>query len=133
MEQHITCIHKKHSICHVTWKEYYSGGHYMAAEFDYKKTGTMYAAREAKQLIKKTLKEVYGDIAILSMVDSIAPHYEYRVTIEYATEKLLKGNYKKKYVNELIQNEQKQRHYYTNKAEIEAVYGQDYIPYFFHS
>lgn len=131
INQQITRIQKEHTICHVTWYEYYSGGYYMAAEFDYKNIGTMYAAREAKLLVKKKLREIYGEAKKLSLVSSSAPHYEYRMTLEAAVESLLEGNYNRKFVHKVINNEAKKRHFYTSKSEIEAIYGKDYIPYFF--
>ena len=117
-EQKIERIRYRHEICGVEWVEYYSGGYFIARDFDDSKIGTMYSEREAKRLITDAIKTNFPDVEQLSTVQQYGwgslngSYYQENVRIDYAAEKLLGRNYHRDFVDQLVADELQKSHFY---------------------
>ncbi|WP_346961315.1 hypothetical protein [Clostridium sp.] len=119
----------KHKICEVEWYEFKAGslkmGEYegyikfFGSWFDVKNIGTMYSKRQAKELVTKALITIYPkkyDWSRLSTVikqEWISEGYERKYKYVDATELLLKGNYNRKFVSEIIEKEKRNNTFYS--------------------
>lgn len=125
---YITKVRKKHEICGVEWFEYYSADEFMGAWYDKNIVGAMYPESEAIKKVVETLKEIYpgceygiSAINIYKIGDSQF-EYEKRMKLADAARNLLNGNYNRKFVDSVIENEKKNPSFYKNIYEIRKIY-----------
>lgn len=119
----ITEITRRHTICNVTWKEYYSGQEYCGSVFDSTNIGNMYSVTEANKKVTKVLKEIFGDRYYITFVSkSGGYYYERHYKLYQAAELLLNGNYNRNFVNELIKQEKVKPSYYISEKEARETY-----------
>lgn len=101
-------LKQRHRICGVEWDEYYCAGQYMGFTCD-RQAGTMYSSRLAKCLVVSALKKIYPTCRYLFPIDtSHEKAYERKYELARAAELLLDSNYRKSFVDELIQEEERQ-------------------------
>jgi len=123
LKQEITEITMRHTICNVTWKEYYSGQEYCGSIFDTDYIGTMYSPTEAKGKVIKLLKEIYGDRNYITQVtESYGAIYERHYKLGNAAELLLNGNYNRNFVNKLINKENEKHSFFSSEKEAREAY-----------
>jgi hypothetical protein len=123
LKQEITEITMRHTICNVTWKEYYSGQEYCGSVFDTGYIGSMYSPTEAKKIVINTLKEIYGDRSYITQVtESYGAIYERHFKLTNAAEILLNGNYSRNFVDIVIQKENESPSFFSGEKEARETY-----------
>lgn len=131
----VTC---KHRYCDCIWTEYMAGEKEMDWEYPYfvkyfgasfdPVYGPMYSKRQAIQLVKDALNDIYRNPAHLSLVTEYSHGaYERRMSLREAAERLLGGNLRREAVDEVILREYQKPSMYKDSKSIKADYP-DYKP-----
>jgi len=130
------CIYKvnmAHKYCDCQWASYYAGYEVMdeytgyiqwfGDQFDASSRGPNYSANEAGRLVEEMLKTVYPDRYTLSYLNRTQyADYEQKLNYRQAADALLKKNYDRAYVHQVIANEKEHKTFYDNFTELRKDY-----------
>lgn len=122
------CIYKvttKHRYCDCEWIEYYSGKEimdrytgyvdYYGACFDESRSGPNFSRKVATKKVSDALKIIYHNKYRVSYVRQTEHgDYEHRMDLYQAAELLLKGNFNREFVLQVINTEVMRRTFYGN-------------------
>lgn len=119
-------VTKQHKYCSAEWVEYYTGEDgadhytkYLGAWFDITAHGTSYGRHEAEKMVEEAIKNIYDErFSVSSVITGYGMTQERKLKPYQAAEQLLKGNYDRKYVDGIIEQERNKKTFYKGITEI---------------
>lgn len=119
----------QHRYCDCHWSAYLAGPKQMDWEYpwfirhfgdsfmpDY---GPMYSRREAIQMIRDALKEIYEGKNLSEIQSTGWGVYERKLGYGQAAERLINGDLSREHVDKVIVAERETKHFYTSRADME--------------
>ena len=110
----LEAVSYRHAVCGKTWTVIMDSSHIHGYIFNDTKMGTMYSEGEAEKMVEDAIRSHFGRARAVSIVVHVCgdQYAQRNIRMYEAVQSLLKGNYRRSFVEQIAQAEREETHFF---------------------